>query len=70
MFLVVVMVFLRGSTDSQWSSLYLHLLLASDVRQSIVEDTAIRSKLFAWRLGASQGQWDDTHRYTLSSTRV
>jgi len=40
------MEFLRGSTDSQWSCLYIHhLLLASAVRQSIVEDMAIRSKL-------------------------
>jgi len=39
--------FLRGSTDSQWSSLYLHLLLASDVRLFITKDMAVRSKLVA-----------------------
>ena len=60
------MEFLRGSTDSQWSCLYIHhLLLASAVRQFITKDMAVRSKLAAW-IWASQEQWDDTHRYTLS----
>ena len=72
MFLVAAdMEFLRGSTDSQWSCLYIHHLLASAVRQFITKDMAVRSKLAAW-IWASQEQWDDTHRYTLSlsSTRV
>ena len=60
------MEFLRGSTDSQWSCLYIDpLLLASAVRQFITKDMAVRSKLAAW-IWASQEQWDDTHRYTLS----
>ena len=66
MFLVAAdMEFLRGSTDSQWSCLYIHHLLASAVRQFITKDMAVRSKLAAW-IWASQEQWDDTHRYTLS----
>jgi len=59
------MEFLRGSTDSQWSCLYIHHHLASAVRQFITKDMAVRSKLAAW-IWASQEQWDDTHRYTLS----
>jgi len=60
------MEFLRGSTDSQWSCLYIHhLLLASAVRQFITKDMAVRSKLAAW-IWALQEQWDDTRRYTLS----
>jgi len=49
------MEFLRGSTDSQWSCLYIHHHLASAMRQFITKDMAVR-----------QEQWDDTHRYTLS----
>ena len=63
------MEFLRGSTDSQWSCLYIHHLLASAVRQFITKDMAVRSKLAAW-IWESQEQWDDTDRYTLSSSRV
>jgi len=60
------MEFLRGSTDSQWSCLYIHHhLAADDERQFITKDMAVRSKLAAW-IWASQEQWDDTHRYTLS----
>jgi len=59
------MEFLRGSTDSQWSCLYIHHHLASAMRQFITKDMAVRSKLAAW-IWASQEQWDDTHRYTLS----
>ena len=60
------MEFLRGSTDSQWSCLYIHpLLLASAVRQFITKDMAVRSKLAAW-IWASQEQWGDTRRHTLS----
>ena len=58
------MEFLRGSTDSQWSCLYIHLLVSA-VRQFITKDMAVRSKLAAW-IWASQAQWDDTHRETLS----
>ena len=57
--------FLRGSTDSQWSCLYIHYHLASAVRQFITKDMAVRSKLAAW-IWASQEQCDDTRRYTLS----
>jgi len=60
------MEFLRGSTDSQWSCLYIHLHhLASAVRQFITKDMAVRSKLAAW-IWALQEQWGDTRRYTLS----
>jgi len=57
MFLVAAdMEFLRGSTDSQWSCLYIHHLLASAVRQFITKDMAVRSKLAAW-IWASQEKW-------------
>jgi len=43
------MEFLRGSTDSQWSCLYIHHLLASAVRQFITKD--IWPYGASWRLG-------------------
>jgi len=72
MFLVAAdMEFLRGSTDSQWSCLYIHpLLLASAVRQFITKDMVVRSKLAAW-IWASQEKWTiPADILSLSSTRV